>query len=131
MISECGAEREPEKEPGSSVAAVLEPVSGRTPRECWLDLGRVLGLFFIILFHASGNGMEFPLFFPESAFSVHGSGLLCGTQENVRLAAFPVQIYSLLSGVERRSLPGSVLQAFDLFEPGLFKYMGLEQRRGS
>lgn len=68
MIGECGAEREPEKEPDSSVAAVLEPVSGRPPRECWLDLGRVLGLFFIVLFHASGNGMEFPLFFQRVPF---------------------------------------------------------------
>ena len=81
MISECGAEREPEKEPGSSVAAVLEPVSGRTPRECWLDLGRVLGLFFIILFHASGNGMEFPLFFQRVPFLFMAAAYFVGRRK--------------------------------------------------
>lgn len=43
-------------------------VPGTPPRECCLDLGRVVGLFFIVLFHAAGNSVEFPLFFQRVLF---------------------------------------------------------------
>lgn len=77
MLEECRHAGEPEKEraarPGS--------VPGAPPRECWLDLGRVAGLFFIVLFHAAGNGVEFPLFFQRVPFLFMAAAYFVGRRK--------------------------------------------------
>ncbi|WMX37451.1 hypothetical protein RGQ01_10525 [Akkermansia sp. EB-AMDK43] len=64
MVEEYSPDTEPEKAQATRPGAV----PGTPPRECWLDLGRVVGLFFIVLFHAGGSGAEFPLFFQRVPF---------------------------------------------------------------
>lgn len=59
----------------------LPPASGTSPRECWLDLGRVLGLFFIVLFHAAGNSVEFPLFFQRVPFLFMAAAYFVGRKK--------------------------------------------------
>lgn len=81
MTDSCEPGKAPEKETEDSQAPVLPSVPGASPRECWLDLGRVLGLFFIVLFHAAGNSMEFPLFFQRVPFLFMAAAYFVGRKK--------------------------------------------------
>ena len=77
MVEECSLAREPERAQAFRPA----PVPGTPPRECWLDLGRVVGLFFIVLFHAAGNSVEFPLFFQRVPFLFMAAAYFVGRRK--------------------------------------------------
>lgn len=77
MVEEYSPDTKPEKEQSSRPGAA----PGTPPRECWLDLGRVVGLFFIVLFHASGNGAEFPLFFQRVPFLFMAAAYFVGRRK--------------------------------------------------
>lgn len=77
MVEECSLAREPER----AQAFRPVPVPGTPPRECWLDLGRVVGLFFIVLFHAAGNSVEFPLFFQRVPFLFMAAAYFVGRRK--------------------------------------------------
>lgn len=77
MVEKYSPDTEPEKEQ----AFRPEDVPGTPPRECWLDLGRVVGLFFIVLFHAAGNGVEFPLFFQRVPFLFMAAAYFVGRRK--------------------------------------------------
>lgn len=77
MVEEYSPDTKPEKEQVSPSGGC----SRNAPRECWLDLGRVVGLFFIVLFHAAGNGVEFPLFFQRVPFLFMAAAYFVGRRK--------------------------------------------------
>ena len=77
MVEEYSPDTEPEKAQATRPGAV----PGTPPRECWLDLGRVVGLFFIVLFHAGGSGAEFPLFFQRVPFLFMAAAYFVGRRK--------------------------------------------------
>lgn len=124
MVEEYSPDRKPEKEQVSPSGGC----SRNAPRECWLDLGRVVGLFFIVLFHAAGNGVEFPLFFQRVPFLFMAAAYFVGRRKMFDWRHSPcryVLFYLAWNGA-------AFLEAFfrhwiylSLGRP--FKHVGLEQ----
>lgn len=77
----CAAVRSNDAPDAGAGGAPCLPSPKARQREQWLDLGRVLGLFFIVLYHANGRSLEFPLFFQRVPFLFMAAAYFVGRRE--------------------------------------------------